>query len=220
MWRWLILMLSLFGSEAAAGAWAREEGEVFVAAGVNFWLSDGARLPVHYDPTVYAEYGLSDRVTVGLDLHTADAGNIRSGFVFAQIPIGGTDRKFRHAVGLGFGLRADSNAATETLLRASYSWGQGLTKGWLAVDGSVTYAFRDHVFRPKVDATWGHNWADNWTTTLQLQTGQGFTNDFYAKVSPVVIYHWNDNLSVSLGAVQALTGDKGFGLKLESWLRY
>ena len=71
----LTLVFSLcFASLATAGAWPREKGTLFIAAGGNFLLSDGAQLPVHYDPTVYAEYGLTDRVTIGLDLYTADAG--------------------------------------------------------------------------------------------------------------------------------------------------
>ncbi len=56
----LTLVFSLcFASLATAGAWPREKGTLFIAAGGNFLLSDGAQLPVHYDPTVYAEYGLT-----------------------------------------------------------------------------------------------------------------------------------------------------------------
>jgi hypothetical protein len=43
---------------------------------------------VHYDPTHYAEYGVSDRLTIGVDMHTADAGRIGSVFLLASFPIG------------------------------------------------------------------------------------------------------------------------------------
>ena len=104
--RLIAILLSLLctPSLGIAGAWPREEGELFIAAGGNFLLSDGAQLPVHYDPTLYAEYGLSDRVTIGLDLHTADAGRIGSIFFFASFPIGDlqSQHKFAAILSLSF----------------------------------------------------------------------------------------------------------------------
>ncbi len=207
-------------STASAGAWSRAEGELFIAAGGNFLLSDGARLPVHYDPTVYAEYGASERVTLGLDLHTADAGRIGSVFVFASFPIGDMESQNKFAANLALGVRADANHAPEMLWRGGLSWGRGLKNGWLAIDASATYGTRDSTFRPKADATWGHRWSEDWMTTLQLQTGQGFTNDYYAKIAPSVIYNVSDNINIHLGAVKGLTGDRGAALKFETWLTF
>lgn len=233
MLRILVMLTAIMiGNTAAAGAWSREKGEWFIAFGGNLWLSDGAQLPVHYDPTLYAEFGLTDRITVGLDSHLADAGRIASDFIFFNIPVGDLEAQNRFAVGVGFGLRRSrhtpANLATanfdylrsEQMLRGTVSWGRGYEKGWYAIDASATYAVSENAWRPKADATWGRHWSDHWTTTLQLQTGQGFTDDYYAKVSPTVIYHWNDYISISAGAVQGLTGDKGGGLKLETWLKF
>lgn len=118
------------------------------------------------------------------------------------------------------GVRVDAFSEPEQLIRGGVSWGRGLENGWLAIDATATYGTLDGAFRPKVDATWGHRWSDNWTTTLQLQTGQGFTNDYYAKIAPSLIYNFRDDIKVHLGAVHALTGDRGSGLKLETWLTY
>ncbi len=213
-------LLSLLCSPALAGAWAREKGELFIAAGGNFLLSEGAQLPVHYDPTLYAEWGFTDRITLGLDLHTADRGQIGTAFAFATIPIGDLTARNRWSVSLAYGLRATDRQPTETLLRGGFSWGRGLETGWLAVDASATIGTIDTTWRPKMDATWGRNWTDSWTTTLQLQTGQGWTNDFYAKISPTVIWNWKPNAKIALGAVQGLTGDRGAALKLETWLTF
>jgi hypothetical protein len=57
-------------------------------------------------------------------------------------------------------------------------------------------------------------------TILQLQTGQGFTDDYYAKIAPSIVYEWSDKMNFQLGLVQGLTGDKGAGLKFETWLTY
>lgn len=220
--RLLVLICAgvMLAQAASAGAWAREKGELFIAAGGNFLLSDGAQLPVHYDPTLYAEYGLTDRITIGMDIHTADRGQIFSGFVFANVPIGAIDGPNRYSANVAYGYRTDAVRPDEVLLRGGLSWGRGLSKGWLAVDATATFGTADSTFRPKMDATWGHNWNDRWTTSLQLQTGQGFTNDYYAKISPTVIWKMRDDVRISLGAVQALTGDGGAGLKLETWLTF
>ena len=219
----LLCLFVLFVTTAAplwAGAWAREKGELFIAVGGNFLLSDGAQLPVHYDPTLYAEWGMTDRLTLGIDLHTADKGQIGTAFAFANVPIGDLTAPNRWAVNLAYGVRARDGDPTETLLRGGFSWGRGLSNGWLAVDASATYGTIDTTWRPKMDATWGRNWNDSWTTTFQIQTGQGWTNDYYAKISPSVIYTFRPNLKVALGAVQGLTGDRGSALKLETWLTF
>ena len=50
--------------------------------------------------------------------------------------------------------------------------------------------------------------------------GQGFTDDYYAKIAPSIVYEWSDKMNFQLGLVQGLTGDKGAGLKFETWLTY
>ncbi len=216
----LLLLLVFVPRDTLAGAWARDEGELFIAAGGNFLLSEGARLPVHYDPTLYAEYGLSERVTVGMDLHTADAGRIGTIFLFASFPIGDTAADNKFAASLALGSRMDTNRGAETLMRGGLSWGRGLANGWLAVDATATYSTHSGTFRPKIDATWGHRWNDRWRTMTQLQTGQGFTDDYYAKIALSVIYDFSDHVKLHLGSVHAMTGDKGSALRLETWLTF
>lgn len=202
------------------GAWAREKGQIFIASGGNFLLSDGASLPVHYDPTFYLEYGLSPLLTVGLDYHTADRGRIDTGFVFARFPLGETTGRDRFAASLAFGARVDEFGPLENLMRGGISWGRGLERGWLSVDYNATYGDIDQVFRSKADFTWGHNLSDRWTSSLQFQTGEGFDEDIYTKVNPSIIFQISEKHQVSLGAVHALTGDGGSALKLDLWSTY
>ncbi len=216
----LACLFGLAAQSAFAGAWAREKGELFIAAGGNFLLSDGSELPVHYDPTLYAEYGLTDRITIGLDVHTAQKGEIGTAFGFVSVPVGDITAPNRYMVTLAYGLRATNGEPVENLLRGGFSWGRGLDNGWLALDASATFGTIDTTWRPKVDATWGRNWNDSWTTTFQLQTGQGWTNDYYAKISPSVIWTAPNDMKFALGLVKGLTGDKGGALKLETWLTF
>ncbi len=207
-------------TSAVAGAWPREEGQFFISAGGNFLLSDGARLPVHYDPTLYVEYGWDGHITLGADVHTADVGRIIAGFVFVNVPIGDPDADNKFAAQLGLGTRLQMGQPTEYQIRAGASWGRGLTNGWLAADAYTTIGTRDRTLRPKLDLTWGHHWSESWTTSLQLQSGQGSSGDYYVKIVPSVIYSLRPDIQIQVGAVQALTGDKGAGLKVETWFRF
>ncbi len=213
----MVVCIFVLPSEIKAGAWAREKGQIFISSGGNFLLSDGAKLPVHYDPTLYLEYGLSDLLTIGLDYHTADQGRIDTGFVFARFPLGDTTGSTRLAASLAFGARVDEFNPLERLVQGGLFWGHGYDKGWYAIDFTGTYGNIDTIFRSKADFTWGYNISDRWTTTLQLQTGEGFSDDVYAKINPAVLFTINDTHRISLGAVKALTGDEGSALKLNIW---
>jgi hypothetical protein len=50
--------------------------------------------------------------------------------------------------------------------------------------------------------------------------GTGLTGDTYAKVAPSVVWEARENLQVRVGVVQALTGDLGTGLSLQSWVTF
>ncbi|MBS1304035.1 hypothetical protein [Loktanella sp. SALINAS62] len=204
----------------AAGPWARQQDQTFIAIGGNFLLSEGAELPVHYDPTLYVEYGLRPELTLGFDFHSANKGDILSGFTFARIPLGDPENALKTAAALGVGFRRNSDTTEELLIRPGFSLGQSLPSGWLAFDGTVTYGAIDSKWRPKADFTWGQSWSPRWTTTFQVQTGMGFSDDHYAKVSPTMIYTANDRFKINFGAVRGLTGDKGSALKLETWITY
>ncbi|KJZ20773.1 hypothetical protein [Loktanella sp. S4079] len=214
----LFFMLVLWlCAPAQAGPWTRENHQLFTSSGANFLLSEGAQLPVNYDPTFYAEYGLNGTVTMGLDYHTADQGRIQAAVVFASFPIGQAVAPNTWSAHIGLGARADAINPVEQLTRGGISWGRGLSNGWLAMDASATVGDIDRIWRAKADFTWGRNLGDHWMVIGQIQTGQGYDDDTYAKLNPSIVWRINDKYAISLGAVQAVTGDRGSALKLDLW---
>jgi hypothetical protein len=205
---------------AQAGAWPRAEGEVFLSLGGNVALIGESARPVHYDPTLYLEYGFSDRITVGLDGFTADRGDAGSLFVFGRYALDIEGASDVWAVGLGVGVTILPNGAQGETVRATLHWGRGLETGWLAVDAEASFGLQRDLTQTKIDATWGYRINDRWTAATQFQIGTGLTGDTYTKVSPSMIWDAGNNIQVRAGLVQALSGDYGTGLSLQSWITF
>jgi hypothetical protein len=205
---------------AAAGAWSRDKGELFLSFGGNVALFEGATRPVHYDPTLYIEYGLTDRLTVGFDGYTSDATEVVNGFVFLRYPLGTGDGRQRLAVSLAAGASEIPGLALEATGRLGLHWGYGLAQGWLAADATSVLGLAGGEREGKVEFTWGQPLTPRWTGILQLQGGIGFSGDTYAKVTPSVMFNLSDQTRLRAGFVQALTGDQGSALTLEVWLTF
>ncbi len=202
---------------AHGGAWAREKGQLFFAYATNLWISDGADTGLYYDPTIYAEFGLTDRVTVGVDYFSTARDTIHTGLIFAQFPLGDTTGSDRFAASFALGVQTDFALELDYLQRGGLSWGRGLDSGWLALDVSATYSRNDQLYRPKADFTWGHNLSDNWTTMFQLQSGKTMDDDRFIKLSPAIIYGFNENLRISISATKPLKGNAESSIRLGIW---
>lgn len=208
--------------QANAGAWEREPGTWFLSFGGNLALSEGAQLPVYYDPVLYAERGLTERVTLGFDAHTGDRARVLTGMAFARRTLGPLDGPTRWAVSGALGARLVGLEDPEPVGRLGLHWGRGLPDGWMAVDASLQRASEAEVVQWKTDLTWGHRldprWlGEGWTSHTQLNLGTGRTGDLYAKVSQGVIYAWRDDIDLQVSAIRALTGDEALGLNASIW---
>lgn len=220
MWLALAVAGLLAGQAAEAGAWAQEEGKVFLSFGGNVALFEGATRPVHYDPTLFVEYGLTERVTVGLDGYTADATEVFNGFVFVRLPIGPEEGRSRLAFSVAGGVSELPGRDLETVARLGLHWGYGFDRGWLSADATTVLGLTVGEQEGKVEVTWGRELTGRWTGLVQLQSGIGFAGDTYAKVTPSVLFAVTESTELRAGFVQALTGDQGSALMVEVWTRF
>ena len=205
---------------AMAGAWTQEEGSLFVSFGGNVALFDHATRPVHYDPTIFLEYGLSPRLTLGLDGYTADKGEAGSLFGFARTAIGRTDGPVVVALAFGLGLTKTPTGPLWETVRIGGHLGQGLDRGWLALDAEATRVLQQPLVQTKMELTWGHRLGNGWTSVLSGQIGSGLEGDFYAKMNPSLTYDLTQSIRLRAGYVQALTGDRGSGLSAKVWVDF
>ena len=195
------------------GAWPQEDGGVFVALGGDvFSGADRAT-------TLYLEYGLTDRITLGLDGYLTGA---REGaaFGFARIPLAWPDRLGKLAAGFGIGalLRADDMVVPAA--RASLHWGRGLDNGWLAVDAEIATALGADMRPAKVDATWGTRFRGDWSAILLFTAGTDPEGQSYATLSPSLAWEGSEQLTLRLGVAQRLTGRRDTGVSAQLWLDF
>ena len=228
----LLLRMAVLGAalcigaeDARAGAWPREEGAYFIAIGGNVALSEAAQRPVHYDPTLYVEYGLTGDLTVGLDGYLADAGDAGSGYLFARYPLrfgpfGDPDGPWRLAASVGVGRTIMPSDEVQGSLRAGVHLGYGMESGWIAVDADLVQFIGTGELQGKLAGTWGVDLNARWTAIFEAQVGTGLTGDVYAKVSPSIAWHPNERWTLRIGLAHALTGDRGTGFMVQTWLEF
>lgn len=218
----LTVLVWAIGVGAQAGPWLREKGDVFLSFGQNLALTDGAHLPVHVDPNLYAEWGMSERMTLAFSAFSGDAGREKTVEIWGirALPL---PKDSPHRMTVSFGMAArqiDGQPGTEPLMMAGVSWGRGIQDGWLTTEAQVAFRPESDRMEGKVDFTWGRRLGDRWTGYFMVTAGEGHTGDFYAKVSPNAILEVSDKVRLSMGLTQALTGDLGTGLTLSAWLDF
>ncbi len=206
-------LLFWLATDARAGAWLRETGEGFLSLSSQVKEPDGYGL-YRQDYGLYAEYGLAERLTLGVDAGH-DMLRMTNALIFARLPVGRTDRTVRIAAELGAGQVGDDTALRPGLSigRGIRLWGRG---GWLNADGRAVLAGGD-AMSLESDLTFGLSVTDRTKIILQLQAGQPETGDAYATFAPSFVYETKPGAHLQIGLTQPLTGDELRGLTLDLW---
>ena len=226
--RILLLFMILFPSIATAGAWPREKGEVFL----SFSNEVSARSQTRYatGTSLYAEYGLTNRLTVGFDGTLGPTGTPSEAYLFLRTPLGQLDHPTHLAISFGLGVKSIPNpwgtTSNQKLARIGASWGRGLKRGWLGVDISAATVLNTSITVPgqsgttyKADFIWGMKPSKRVMLIWQLQTGKSPDGPTYARFSPSVIWEMprGKGAQIEIGIVQGITGDDSRNLKLGFW---
>lgn len=206
-------------SRAEAGAWPREKGRVFASSAICLsWPQDipawEPRDPTGRYVTFYAEYGLTDRLTLGLDLGRSMYGDGKA-LVFLRLPLRDRDHGLRIATELGLG-----EIDGQPVIRPGLSLGFGLQNGWLSADGLAETRARDGRTDYKLDLTWGRNFPGGRKLILQIQSGKPGKAPAYARFAPSVVLPLNRRLKAEIGGAWGLSGDMSMGAMLGLWAEF
>lgn len=223
-----LLVLLVFPVSVQAGAWLREKGAIFLSWSNS--ISTEASSFYETEMSLFAEYGLTPRLTVGFDGYIGRAGTESEAYLFMRFPIAQKERPAKMALSLGAGYKVFPNpwgtVTKQTRAKLGFSWGRGLKKGWLAFDTSASILVQSSLVVPgqdgtnfSADFTWGQKPWERWMFIWQMQTGKTTNGPFFAKFSPSVIWSFGAKRhnSIEIGLIKGITGDESQSLKMGFW---
>lgn len=216
--------------EAAAGAWPREEGQVFIAFSQT--LSTGARTvleavqDVDSYSSLYAEYGLTPELTFGLDagLARGDQDEASAWNLFLRRPVWASDGGQRFAAELGVGQLTEPDYGRQWRIKPGLAWGWGFESpwgnGWAGIESSAAYRFVSRDFEFKTDLTVGLKPTDRWMFIFQVQSGRYGDDDPIVRLAPSAVRRFGEKVHLQLGFIQSVAGDDALGIKFGTWVTF
>jgi hypothetical protein len=218
----------LVATEASAGAWPRAEGETFLSFG--YTLTTGARTlvgamqDVRSYGSVYAEHGVTERLTVGLEAGygTGADGTVAAALAFARLPVWSAGNH-RVAADLGLGWLEDEDGP-QRRVRPGLAWGYGFESrwggGWLGIEASAELRLPSRDVAWKADFTAGLKPNDDWMVIMQVQTGRYPDDGPLVRLAPSVVRRLGSRAHLQLGVIGSVVGDDAVGVKLATWLTF
>ncbi|PIE14731.1 MAG: hypothetical protein CSA68_09710 [Rhodobacterales bacterium] len=218
------------------GAWPQEKRALFLAYSNGISAASDNRYATN--TSLYLEYGLTPRMTLGIDGYLGPRGTGQEGYVFLRFPIAQHLQKDKLAVTLALGRKTIPNpwgaAIDQPQAKIGLSWGRGLKRGWLAVDAFAIVPFNKQVspaapaftghHNPhfSIDFTWGFKPHKRLMLITQLQTGQPANGKFYAKLAPSLVWAMDKegHSQIEIGLVKGLVGDRSEQVKIGMWRRF
>lgn len=204
-----VILAALALTPASAGPWPRDDGSGFAALTWRGALETGSYT------SLYVDYGLGPRVTLGLDAGRASG---RDGKLLVFLQRAGTAGRMHHSWQLGLG-RRDGAA----VLRPGVSIGRGFggddRTGWVAADAFALIG-PSGAADLKLDLTAGLSHAGGRKTMLQLQSGRMGAEPPFAKLEASVALPVWPRASVTLGAFHGLGALDERGIAIGLWQRF
>lgn len=231
----LMLLLLPIAGEASGGAWPREEGGVFLS------FSGERDRAGNSHASLYGEYGVTPRNTLGLKFDRASAGE-RGALIWLQRTLDDGTGPNRWAVSLGLGaIERDGAFLPQGQIGAA--WGRGIGSpigdGWLSVEMRVNVAGAPRDFGPhgdpagvgylarftpetaaKLDATFGLHLTPAMMLINQLRLEEREDTGFSGRLATSVVHDLAGPAKIELGVVTPLSGAGERVLKVGSWLEF
>jgi len=219
---------------AQAGPWPRDPGHSFLALTVEHDRAGNSHAGF------YAEYGLSRRRTLGVEVSHTDVGETGA-MVWYQKSLDGGHGPNRLSYALGFGaIRRDGELLPQS--QAALMWGRGFSGlwdgGWLTAEARVKvagkteevtvregltqaeYAYLTPETVGKLDLTLGIRPTPSWALVNQLRLETRKDSDFSARLASSVVYDLAGPARLEIGLVAPLAGPGEAAVKVGTWLEF
>ena len=224
----------VLASTVQAGPWPREAGQAFVA------LSGEHDRAGNSYAGLYAEYGLSRRGTLGLEISHTDVGET-SAMLWYQKSLDGGEGPNKLSYSMGFGAIRRAGELMP-LSQIALMWGRGFSGlwdgGWITAEArvkvagkteevtvrdglsSVEYAYLTPEVVAKLDLTIGIRPTPPWAIVNQLRLETRKDAEFSAKLASSVVYDLTGPARVEIGLVAPLSGPSEPAVKIGTWLEF
>ena len=221
----LAAALVLAAAQVEAGAWPRGEGKVFVSVGhlastdleaitSGAYLIDGLEIGGY--STLFAEYGLTPKLTFGLDY--GSDGEFWTAILFLRRSFEAGRNVF--AAEIGYGRRSLWNGETEQVIRPGLHWGRGADWGWIGVETYAEFRSENPGTGYKLDATLGWRMGERSSLVFQVLTARYPGADATVRLAPSYVRRFSEHISVELGLAADVVGAGDVGLDLATWIEF
>ena len=216
------LFISLYlPSLLTAGPWPRGEGNVFLSSSA-FLTWPAGRVPEAPDiyGSGFAEYGLTDRLTLGLDIGSPDYMNMDRLKAVGFVKYSLSAPEAIHQVALDLGGGTDQGTGV-IRLGASYGRGWSLmdTPGWFTLSGVALYAPERNENTFGLDMTVGVSSGDM-KYIAQLSAMRAYDGADYISVTPSAVRKIGKHLHLEIGASFGIRNKPDPALKLGIWQEF
>lgn len=226
----LVLLLALFLPVGVqAGPWPREAGRTFLSLSGERNRADSTYA------SAYAEYGLTPRTTLGMELGRADQAET-SAILWLQRALDDGQGPNRFAMQSGAGV-IRRGEYTLPVVQGALSWGRGFDKGWLSaqvlakmtgsapdprapVRPSFAASFLTAERVVKTDVTVGLRPRDGLMVINSLWLEHRQDEDASARLMSSLVFDVPGPVKVELGMVNPLSGPAEQAVRLGTWLEF
>lgn len=213
-----VLFLALFlPGPCLAGAWPREAGATYLSYTLTLEdPRDSGRAVGH--GALFLEYGLTERLTLGIDAGTDDFGKTRL-VAFAVLPLSPASGATKVSAEIGLG-QVDGRA----VVRPGLSVGRGFAlfgrQGWISLDSTVALQIDAGKSTIETDLTFGIGVAARSRFILQLQQGGPFDDSDYLRLVPSMVFERGPGRHLEIGVTAGLKSAADAGLKVAVWREF
>lgn len=219
--RWIVaLLIGLIPVEPVlAGAWLREESHGFLALSGTLRRTDAG---LDYETSVYADYGLTRRLTLGVDFHQQanTAGHV---LAFVRLPLNRGTRRTRLALELAAGAHAWLGD-WQPMARTTLSLGRGFSsrwgEGWFNIDAAYERRFGSARPAIKLDGAVGLSSGGHVRPLLKLETTRIAGHPLYWTVTPAIQIDAGKGGTWIVGVERKSVPQGSIGLRLGLWRRF
>ncbi|MBL3596845.1 hypothetical protein JMM63_14935 [Rhodovulum sulfidophilum] len=208
---------------AMAGAWLQEKGSGLLA------FSHEANRDRTWDSrwgynSLYVEYGMTPKLTLGLDAGQGDDADDWKAIAFLRFATELGWMPGQLATEFGAGAAGAPGGLTEPVIRTGLSWGTGFTTpdgtGWINLDARTDTRPQSALVDYKLDITLGVMPNPRTQLTLELWGEDSATEARRVKLSPAVSRRIGKGTWLRLGGIFGIHNDRSIGLVIGSRIEF